>query len=130
MRHCQFRRIGRERQPANRGWHLDGAFATVDGAHRGLPSDRPSYAARPRRRNMINPASLPVGEEAFDPALGIARHDAPVVARGDEPRACARRRMKHMIDSVVAAYKLPTTPKPKDIYTDKFLPPVAERMIR
>lgn len=39
-------------------------------------------------------------------------------------------RMKRMIDSVVAAYALPITPKPEDIYTDKFLPPIAERKIQ
>jgi len=39
-------------------------------------------------------------------------------------------RMKRMIDSVVAAYALPVTPKPEDIYTDKFLPSAAERMIK
>jgi NitT/TauT family transport system substrate-binding protein len=39
-------------------------------------------------------------------------------------------RMQRTIDSVVAAYALKTTPKPEDIYTDKFLPPVAERMVK
>ena len=39
-------------------------------------------------------------------------------------------RMKRMINSVVAAYALPVTPKPEDVYTDKFLPPAAERMVK
>ena len=39
-------------------------------------------------------------------------------------------RMKRMIDSVVAAYALPMSPKAEDIYTEKFLPPVAERMVK
>jgi NitT/TauT family transport system substrate-binding protein len=39
-------------------------------------------------------------------------------------------RMKRMIDSVVAAYGLQNAPKPEDVYTEKFLPPVAERMIK
>lgn len=39
-------------------------------------------------------------------------------------------RLKRTIESVVAAYNLPKTPKPEDIYTDKFLPPVAERMVK
>ena len=39
-------------------------------------------------------------------------------------------RMKRMIDSVIAAYGLPTAPKPEEVYTDKFLPPVAERMVK
>lgn len=38
-------------------------------------------------------------------------------------------RMKRMIDSVVAAYSLPNAPKPEDVYTDKFLPPVDERKV-
>ena len=39
-------------------------------------------------------------------------------------------RLKQTIDAVVDAYDLPTTPKPEDVYTDKFLPPVAERMVK
>jgi NitT/TauT family transport system substrate-binding protein len=39
-------------------------------------------------------------------------------------------RMKRMIDSVVAAYALPTSPKPEDVYTEKFLPSREDRMIK
>jgi NitT/TauT family transport system substrate-binding protein len=39
-------------------------------------------------------------------------------------------RLKQTIDSVVEAYKLPSAPKPEDVYTEKFLPPVAERMVK
>jgi NitT/TauT family transport system substrate-binding protein len=39
-------------------------------------------------------------------------------------------RLKQTIDSVVDAYKLPSAPKPEDVYTEKFLPPVAERMVK
>jgi len=39
-------------------------------------------------------------------------------------------RLKQTIDSVVEAYKLPNKPKPEDIYTEKYLPPVAERMVK
>lgn len=39
-------------------------------------------------------------------------------------------RMQRMIDAVVAAYGLKTAPKPEDIYTDRFLPPLAERMVK
>jgi NitT/TauT family transport system substrate-binding protein len=41
-----------------------------------------------------------------------------------------RERLKRTIDSVVEAYKLPSTPAPEDVYTEKFLPPVAERMVK
>lgn len=39
-------------------------------------------------------------------------------------------RLKRTIDSVVEAYKLASTPKPEDVYTDKFLPAAAERMVK
>ena len=38
-------------------------------------------------------------------------------------------RLKRTIDSVVSAYGLTTTPKPEEVYTDKYLPPVAERKV-
>jgi len=31
---------------------------------------------------------------------------------------------------VAAAYGLTNPPKPEDVYIDKFLPPVAERMVK
>ena len=37
-------------------------------------------------------------------------------------------KLKKTIDSIVTAYALPQTPDPASVYTDKFLPPVAERM--
>jgi NitT/TauT family transport system substrate-binding protein len=39
-------------------------------------------------------------------------------------------RLKQTIDSVVDAYKLPSAPRPEDVPTEKFLPPVAERMVK
>ena len=39
-------------------------------------------------------------------------------------------RLKQTIDSVVDAYKLPNKPKAEDVYTEKYLPPVAERMVK
>jgi NitT/TauT family transport system substrate-binding protein len=39
-------------------------------------------------------------------------------------------RLKRTIDSVVEAYKLPSTPKPEEVYTDKFLPAASERMVK
>lgn len=38
-------------------------------------------------------------------------------------------RLKRTIDSVVDAYKLPTSPKPDDVYTAKYLPAIAERKL-
>jgi NitT/TauT family transport system substrate-binding protein len=37
-------------------------------------------------------------------------------------------KLKRTIDAVVDAYQLPASPNPATIYTDRFLPPVAERM--
>jgi NitT/TauT family transport system substrate-binding protein len=39
-------------------------------------------------------------------------------------------RLKRTIVSTVDAYALPNTPKPEDVYVDKFLPPASERMVK
>jgi NitT/TauT family transport system substrate-binding protein len=41
-----------------------------------------------------------------------------------------RERLVQTIDSVVDAYGLSVKPKPEDIYTDKFLPPLAQRKVK
>ena len=41
-----------------------------------------------------------------------------------------RERLQRTIDSVAAAYGLSSKPRPEDVYTDKFLPPVAQRMVK
>jgi NitT/TauT family transport system substrate-binding protein len=38
-------------------------------------------------------------------------------------------KLKQTIDSVVAAYALPASPDPATVYTDRYLPPLAERMV-
>ncbi len=38
-------------------------------------------------------------------------------------------RVQSTIDAVAAAYKIATPPKVEDVWTDKFLPPAAERMV-
>jgi NitT/TauT family transport system substrate-binding protein len=38
-------------------------------------------------------------------------------------------RVQQNIDAVVAAYRLPKAPKVADVWTDKFLPPQAERIV-
>jgi NitT/TauT family transport system substrate-binding protein len=38
-------------------------------------------------------------------------------------------KLKQTIDAVVAAYALPVSPDPASIYTDRYLPPLAERMV-
>jgi NitT/TauT family transport system substrate-binding protein len=38
-------------------------------------------------------------------------------------------RLKFTIDAVASAYAIANVPKPEDVYTEKFLPPVAERKV-
>ena len=37
-------------------------------------------------------------------------------------------KLQKTIDAMVTAYQLPVSPDPATVYTDRFLPPVAERM--
>src|SRR5262245_2293709 len=39
-------------------------------------------------------------------------------------------RLQRTIASTVDAYGLPTTPRPEDVYVDKYLPPASERMVK
>jgi NitT/TauT family transport system substrate-binding protein len=39
-------------------------------------------------------------------------------------------KLKKTIDSVVSAYELPNNPDPASVYTERYLPPAAERMLR
>jgi NitT/TauT family transport system substrate-binding protein len=39
-------------------------------------------------------------------------------------------RLQHSIDTVATVFKLPQAPKPDDIYTDKFVPPQPDRMMK
>jgi len=38
-------------------------------------------------------------------------------------------KLKKTIDAVVTAYALPNSPDPASVYTDRYLPPAAERML-
>jgi NitT/TauT family transport system substrate-binding protein len=37
-------------------------------------------------------------------------------------------KLQKTIDAMVSAYQLPVSPEPATVYTDRFLPPPAERM--
>jgi len=39
------------------------------------------------------------------------------------------KKLRFTIDAIVDAYKLPTKPDPATVYTEKFLPPVADRKL-
>lgn len=58
-------------------------------------------------------------------ALGLT--DTPHV-RKNGLSSVTPAKLKYTIDATVGAYKLPVSPPPETVYTDKFLPLVAERM--
>jgi NitT/TauT family transport system substrate-binding protein len=62
----------------------------------------------------------------LDIALGLT--NTAHVAK-DGLSAVTPEKLKQTIDSVVTAYALPSSPDPASVYTDKYLPPVAERML-
>lgn len=59
--------------------------------------------------------------------LALDLVDTPYVA-AHGLSAVTPARLKETIDSVVDAYALPISPAPDSIYTDRFLPPAADRM--
>jgi len=62
----------------------------------------------------------------LDLALGLTK-TAHVVSAGLS--SVTPEKLKQTIDSVVTAYGLPNAPDPASIYTDRYLPPAAERMV-
>jgi NitT/TauT family transport system substrate-binding protein len=63
----------------------------------------------------------------LDIALGLTHTDW---VKKNGLSVVQRERLQRTIDSVVEAYGLSAKPKPEEVYTDKFLPPVAERMVK
>jgi len=53
---------------------------------------------------------------------------APPFVQKNGLSAVTPEKLKFTIDSVVTAYQLSNTPTPDSVFTDKFLPPKAERM--
>jgi NitT/TauT family transport system substrate-binding protein len=62
----------------------------------------------------------------LDLAIGLT--DTPHVA-SEGLSSVTPEKLKKTIDSVVAAYGLTSTPDAESVYTDRYLPPVAERMV-
>ena len=62
----------------------------------------------------------------LDLALGLT-NTAQVASAGLS--SVTPEKLKQTIDSVVTAYGLPNTPDPASVYTDRYLPPAAERML-
>lgn len=63
----------------------------------------------------------------LDIALGLTHTDW---VKKNGLSVVQRERLQRTIDSVIEAYGLSAKPKPEEVYTDKFLPPVAERMVK
>jgi NitT/TauT family transport system substrate-binding protein len=60
-------------------------------------------------------------------ALALDITDTPHTVR-DGLSSVTAEKLQRTIDEVVAAYALPTSPEAASIYTDRYLPPLAERM--
>jgi NitT/TauT family transport system substrate-binding protein len=60
--------------------------------------------------------------------LALELTNTPHVAK-DGLSSVTAEKLKQTIDSVVAAYGLPNSPDPATVYTDRYLPPPAERMV-
>src|SRR5712671_2530552 len=69
---------------------------------------------------------LDIEKVRLDIALGLT--NTPHVAKFGLSSVTPEK-LKTTIDSVVAAYQLPASPDPGSVYTDKYLPPAAERMV-
>jgi NitT/TauT family transport system substrate-binding protein len=69
---------------------------------------------------------LDIEKIRLDIALGLI--DTPHVA-SDGLSSVTPEKLKRTIDAVVIAYALPNSPDPATVYTDQFLPPLAERMV-
>jgi NitT/TauT family transport system substrate-binding protein len=61
----------------------------------------------------------------LDIALGLT-NTAHVAKNGLS--SVTAEKLRKTIDAMVSAYQLPASPDPATVYTDKFLPPVADRM--
>ena len=68
---------------------------------------------------------LDIEKVRLDIALGLT--NTPHVAKSGLSSVTPEK-LKRTIDAIVTAYGLQTSPDPATVYTDKFLPPVAERM--
>lgn len=68
----------------------------------------------------------PIEKIRLDIALGLI--DTPHVQQ-DGLSTVTPERLHETIDAIIAAYHLGAAPAPETIYTDKFLPPIADRML-
>jgi NitT/TauT family transport system substrate-binding protein len=104
--------------------------ATVRGVVKALNQGTKDTIASPQKAldalKARDPMLKPDIEKVrLDIALGLT-NTANVAKNGLS--SVTAEKLKKTIDAMVAAYALPASPDPATVYTDAFLPPVAERM--
>jgi NitT/TauT family transport system substrate-binding protein len=104
--------------------------ATVRGVVKALNAGTKDTIASPQAALDVLKARDPmmkpdIEKVRLDIALGLT--DTANVAKNGLSSVSAEK-LKKTIDAMVSAYALPVSPDPATVYTDAFLPPVAERM--
>jgi NitT/TauT family transport system substrate-binding protein len=104
--------------------------ATVRGVVRALNQGTKDTIASPQAALDVLKARDPmlkpdIEKVRLDIALGLT-NTANVAKNGLS--SVSAEKLKKTIDAMVSAYALPVSPDPSTVYTDAFLPPVAERM--
>jgi NitT/TauT family transport system substrate-binding protein len=103
---------------------------TVRGVVKALNRGTKDTIASPQKALELLKANDPmmkldIEKVRLDIALGLT--NTPHVQKNGLSSVTPEK-LKRTIDAVVSAYQLPATPDAATVYTDKFLPPVAERM--
>ncbi len=104
--------------------------ATVLGVVRALNRGTKDTIASPAKALDVLKArdpmmKLDIEKVRLDIALGLT--NTPHVAKNGLSSVTPEK-LNRTIESMVTAYQLPTRPNPATVYTDRFLPPLAERM--
>jgi NitT/TauT family transport system substrate-binding protein len=103
---------------------------TVRGVVKALNQGTKDTIASPERALAVLKASDPmmkldIEKVRLDIALGLT-NTQHVMKNGLS--SVTSEKLQKTIDAMVMAYQLPVRPDPATVYTDRFLPPVAERM--
>jgi len=103
---------------------------TVRGVVKALNQGTKDTIASPEKALAVLKASDPmmkldIEKVRLDIALGLT-NTQHVMKNG--LRSVTPEKLQKTIDAMVTAYQLPVSPDPATVYTDRFLPPVAERM--
>jgi NitT/TauT family transport system substrate-binding protein len=103
---------------------------TVRGVVKALNQGTKDTIASPEKALAILKASDPmmkldIEKVRLDIALGLT-NTQHVMKNGLS--SVTPQKLQKTIDAMVTAYQLPVSPDPATVYTDRFLPPVAERM--